>query len=704
MAPMIPTLITQRKRLWTPDQAPPIALRPYAYKLDSGRLGMSAPGATAIVAQADESRMGIPAIISTVDRDRVGDEVPPELCDLTNYRLNPAVFFGHQSDPIPVGHSDYPARSGNLFVTVNPGRDMTAWCFFQQATPEGMQYFLLVKEGVLRGTSIGFNPLEEPEKLDEKPGNLYAGFRFRRWELLEWSWCGVPMNPKCGTMRSARPSGVNAGTNDLTAGEREELYQITQRAALVRSYLSAGKIAGEPISPRMRKSLEPLAVPERTWATGAPGFSGFKAKEIPMSAKTILAASKLLALVPEDKQDAAAALVKEMGESSGTEGGYTANADDDAAGDEPAADEHGEIKSALRGVMAKHKEADPEMKLHYQPAGKAVHHQYAKEDEEHLDAVKADVEGVEGVKAFSRSKAEPEEEGYEDVGSEDAAPEKPAGDETHDPAGDDIKRLETRLAKLKAAKAKKKKDAEGIAVADAEPGDSPTDPEDAEPADDLPHGAQVVQGVIEHLESALGQAEPETKPYFEEMLEDCREWATDRYPDVDFGEGESKEEASYPDEDAADAAAEQDAKNDEEEITDSIMDSYRQGKPQHAKRLIERLVKRMNKRHKAILRDATDHMGDMSDLEPGTKFTRTHKAACKAHHGAMKSMLREMDTAGATGEGGNEGIGDAGAGADEEHSLDMAAVGKALHEVGKQAAERKAASEQAFFRLTGKRA
>lgn len=193
---------------------------------------LDAKSAKAPIIGVDESSMSASAVITTPSKDRMGDEVIPEGCDLIAYRRSPVVFFGHQSIPFPVGVSESP--QGILSVTINPGRDVRATCYFHQSTKEASQVFDLVAKGILRGVSIGFNPLSEPIPLPREYGQPplpnkppgHGGFRYERWELLEWSFVGVPANSTCG---------------------------------VVRQMISRGKINGESISPLVLKAIRPLA-------------------------------------------------------------------------------------------------------------------------------------------------------------------------------------------------------------------------------------------------------------------------------------------------------------------------------------------------------------------------------------------------------------------------------------------------------------
>lgn len=222
--------------------------RAYVYK---DRLEMVHSGN---LIKTDDSKLSAEVVISTMETDRVGDQVPPELCYLEHFRANPVVFFGHQVFPFPVGVSE--DENGNLTIRIFPKKQMTARCLFHQRTKEAVQTYVLVKDKIIRATSIGFNPLEEPTPISH-PTLRQHGHRFGKWELLEWSWVGIPMNPTC---------------------------------TLVRSVLSKGKIGGDRIGPLMQKALEPLSEASPIWApsgwTGGTMATKKKVKDLNSSSGT----------------------------------------------------------------------------------------------------------------------------------------------------------------------------------------------------------------------------------------------------------------------------------------------------------------------------------------------------------------------------------------------------------------------------------
>jgi hypothetical protein len=114
----------------------------------------------------------------------------------------------------------------------------------------GEQVFDLVKQKIVRGASIGFNPIDAVRRERADGDTSPSGFIVKVWDLLEWSFVSVPMNPGCTVL-----------TQEYTE----------QVAAL----LSRGIAAGRPLSPMLVKSLQPFAAP-------LAGFvqSGFDTKRV----------------------------------------------------------------------------------------------------------------------------------------------------------------------------------------------------------------------------------------------------------------------------------------------------------------------------------------------------------------------------------------------------------------------------------------
>lgn len=159
----------------------------------------------------DRSKMTARAVISTATIDRVGDVLVPTGCVTDNYEKNPVVLWAHGMEGIgqPIGTSRNP--DGQLDVTIS-ATDVQATCWFSQSSLEAAQIFELVDEGIIRATSVRETPIKTRMRHDPSLGDLLI---VDEWELEEWSWCAVGMNPDAVAKAISR--------NRL--GGRERLHQ-----------------------------------------------------------------------------------------------------------------------------------------------------------------------------------------------------------------------------------------------------------------------------------------------------------------------------------------------------------------------------------------------------------------------------------------------------------------------------------------------
>jgi len=136
--------------------------------------------------------------VDCVDRDK--EIVLPRGMDLRQFQKNPIVPFAHAYDALPVGRCLWLKRESR-----GKGEGILAKTQYA-AMPAGWQgewfpaaVFALIQQGILKGKSIGFLPLEaRPPKEDEiKARPDWAGCRliFPKTVLLEYSIAPVPANP-----------------------------------------------------------------------------------------------------------------------------------------------------------------------------------------------------------------------------------------------------------------------------------------------------------------------------------------------------------------------------------------------------------------------------------------------------------------------------------------------------------------------------
>ncbi len=160
--------------------------------------------------------------MSTAALARDGHILVPQGCLLDNYRANPIVLWQH--DP------EHPVASAEN-IQVGPD-SITARVRF---APDGISHKAdevrgLVKAGIVRAVSVGFDPIDG-EPLDPKKPR--GGQRFTKWELLECSFCSVPVDT--GAIVTARAEKLpdpkeNTSMSDEENGADNPIRDAQKRA------------------------------------------------------------------------------------------------------------------------------------------------------------------------------------------------------------------------------------------------------------------------------------------------------------------------------------------------------------------------------------------------------------------------------------------------------------------------------------------
>jgi hypothetical protein len=122
-------------------------------------------------------------ILSTSDEDRDGDVISQSGWHLDDYRKNPVVLFAHDLKSLPIGKAPGIGVIGGALKspeTIFPDKGVH---------PFADQVYGLVKGGFLRGTSVGFHPLEAESRKGVKKGVAFA-----RQSLYEFSILPIPSN------------------------------------------------------------------------------------------------------------------------------------------------------------------------------------------------------------------------------------------------------------------------------------------------------------------------------------------------------------------------------------------------------------------------------------------------------------------------------------------------------------------------------
>lgn len=154
---------------------------------------------TSGVESLGEREVGI--IASTAELARDGHIIEQSGINLTNYRKNPVVLWNHDVDQPPVGVcTAVGLQNGSLAARIE----------FAPAGASNLADEIcgLVKAGIVRGVSIGFDPIDGEPLNPAKPR---GGMRVTKCELFEISFCNVPVDTRALVVArsfSSRPGAL----------------------------------------------------------------------------------------------------------------------------------------------------------------------------------------------------------------------------------------------------------------------------------------------------------------------------------------------------------------------------------------------------------------------------------------------------------------------------------------------------------------
>lgn len=202
-------------------------------------------GEGAIKAVNNEART-VSHVITAKVTDRDGDVVVPRGGRFDDYLKNPVVFFNHRSfmDP-PVG------KCLSLDVSDNEVVATTKFAGLDQAHPMAETIFRLLRDGYMRGWSMGFmvDTVGTQKVLEDQ-----AGRSILEWTLLEYSAVGIPANPDALT-RMLKRLGLPEGATE------KDLYEAVTGPDNV-FWSLALPIDGEPnMEPKSPTVVPPIAPP-----------------------------------------------------------------------------------------------------------------------------------------------------------------------------------------------------------------------------------------------------------------------------------------------------------------------------------------------------------------------------------------------------------------------------------------------------------
>lgn len=284
----------------------------------------------------DQSKMAVTAILTTGNADRQGDIIDPTGGDFSEHRTNPVVMFHHgKTHKLPIGKAE--DANGNYTVQLVHSADgpvLVGTTHFAQSNRFAQDVFGLVAEDVLRGVSIGFDPLTDSDSVDElgpSPTLKRPALHFKGWKLLEYSHT---------------PIGVN----------RDALTVAVQKAL----------DGSRKLDPRLLSMLQPMTAPRKTVVSasdaktnpagtvekGCAGMSKRQAAVVAAKKKTKKPAARKAMDDDEDTDDVGAAGSPDddndadMADQDDGDPGASGDDDFDPAADDPSTD------PALAGTSA----------------------------------------------------------------------------------------------------------------------------------------------------------------------------------------------------------------------------------------------------------------------------------------------------------------------------------------------------------------
>ena len=136
-----------------------------------------------VVSKAADGSFSMTVTASTEDTDHDGDVIDVAGWQLETFRMNPVFLWAHQASQPPIGLvTRVWSEVSKLRATVTFAKTARAGEIAQ-----------LYDEGVMRGVSVGFRPVQYDVRRGEN--NRFLGIHFRKQVLLELSAAPVPANP-----------------------------------------------------------------------------------------------------------------------------------------------------------------------------------------------------------------------------------------------------------------------------------------------------------------------------------------------------------------------------------------------------------------------------------------------------------------------------------------------------------------------------
>ncbi len=215
--------------------------------------------ATLVTGTTSDSEELYPVTLSDGSVDRHGDTVSPDGWDLTAFKQNPVLLWGHDSRQPPIGTVKN--------VRVENGQLRGEMKF--ASSPRAKEGKALVDEKVLRTVSVGFKPVEWKIAEDRDDGDSwFPPVDFTKQELLELSVVSVPANANALIDVKAHEAGARGALLERLAALEAEVKALRAPPPPAAVEVKAPDVTPEEIAAIVAETVKAARAAKRMRATG----------------------------------------------------------------------------------------------------------------------------------------------------------------------------------------------------------------------------------------------------------------------------------------------------------------------------------------------------------------------------------------------------------------------------------------------------
>jgi HK97 family phage major capsid protein/HK97 family phage prohead protease len=190
-------------------------------------------------------------ILSDGSIDRMGDVIEPAGWQLDKLKSDPPVLFNHDRGQVVGRWTDIRVKEGKLIGKI-------VWVKSDK-WPMAQYIRDLVREGILRTVSVGFQPLSR-QPLTKEADPQHGPFRFIKQSLLEASLVSVPANPNALALAKGFPRDVLAEVFRKPAGEPDELRTVSAKPGKTISVPGTTKMQTQTIGQKIQAAQQNLSL------------------------------------------------------------------------------------------------------------------------------------------------------------------------------------------------------------------------------------------------------------------------------------------------------------------------------------------------------------------------------------------------------------------------------------------------------------